>query len=172
MRRLICISLLVFLAFPTRTAQAQDTHTRLKALFVYQFATLVDWPKEFKQGDFIIGIFGESPLFAEMIAKFSNKSVGSQAIKIKNYLKITDIAACHILFVAPEYSDKVGELVKKFKTKSTLIVTEREGKLKDGAIINFVINNNKQSFEISKTNAAKHKLIVGSKLEQLAARVE
>lgn len=160
------------MAFPASKCHAQDTHTRLKALFVYQFATLVDWPKEFKQGDFIIGIFGESPLFTEMVAKFSNKTVGTQAIKIKNYMSISEIASCHILFVAPELSDKVGELVKKFKSKSMLIVTEKEGKLKDGAIINFVINNNKQSFEISKTNAAKHKLVVGSKLEQLAAKVE
>lgn len=172
MKRLVCILLLTFLVFPAGKAKAQDTHTRLKALFVYQFATLVDWPKEFKQGDFIIGIFGESPLFSEMVAKFSNKSVGSQAIKIKNFLKITDITNCHILFVAPEMSDKVAELVKKYRSKSTLIVTEHEGKLRDGAIINFVISNNKQSFEISKTNAVKHKLIVGAKLEQLAARVE
>lgn len=175
MKRLI---LILILALPNMSwnmvwqQNDKDTHVRLKALYVYQFATLVDWPKEFKQGDFFIGVFGESPLYNELTTKYSNKAVGSQSIKIKSFSNYNEISACHILVVTPDNSDKVGDLVKKFKTKSTLIVTEKEGKLKDGSIINFVVKDHKQSYELSKTNASKHKLVIGSKLENLASKVE
>lgn len=174
MKRILLILLMAFpsLAMDMSAGDPKDTHKKIKALFVYQFATLMDWPKEFKQGDFVIGVFGESAVYSELEKSFSNKSVGSQAIKIRSFMNMGEITPCHILVVAPDMSDKVGELVKKFKSKSTLIVSEKEGKLKDGAIINFVIKDNKQSYELSKTNAAKHKLVVGSKLENLAARVE
>jgi len=63
-------------------------------------------------------------------------------------------------------------MVKKFKSKSTLIVSEKEGAMKDGSIINFIIRNNRQSYELSKTNATKHKLIIGKQLTELAVKVE
>lgn len=174
MKRLVLILLLIFpsLAMEMSAGDPKDTHKTVKALFVYQFATLMDWPKEFKQGDFVIGVYGDSPLYPELMSKYSNRSVGSQAIKIRSFSNYNDISPCHILVVAPEMSDRVADLAKKFKSKSTLIVSEREGKLRDGAIINFVVKDNKQSYELSKTNAARHKLVVGSKLENLAARVE
>ncbi|MBX7094390.1 MAG: YfiR family protein [Flavobacteriales bacterium] len=174
MKRLVLILLLVLpsLSMEKGALDPKDTHKTVKALFVYQFATLVDWPKEFKQGDFIIGVFGDSPLYDELVSKYSNKSVGKQAIKIKTFPTFSEVSHCHILVVAPDQSDRVSELSKKFKSKSTLIVTEKEGKLREGAVINFVIKDNKQSYELSKSNASKYKLVVGSKLENLAARVE
>ncbi|HAA00035.1 MAG TPA: hypothetical protein DEP18_03415 [Flavobacteriales bacterium] len=174
MKRWFLIALLVFptLAMDMLSGDPKDTHKTVKALFVYQFATLVDWPKEFKKGDFIIGVYGESPLYDELTNKYSNRSVGSQAIKIRSFQSYNSITPCHILVVAPEVSDKVADLAKKFKSSSTLIVSEKEGKLKEGAVISFVIKDNKQSYELSKSNASKSKLIIGSKLENLAARVE
>jgi hypothetical protein len=174
MKRWLLIALLVFptLAMDMLSGDPKDTHKTVKALFVYQFATLVDWPKEFKKGDFIIGVYGESPLYDELTSKYSNRSVGSQAIKIRSFQNFADITTCHILVVAPDVSDRVAELARKYKSSSTLIVSEKDGKLKEGAVINFVIKDNKQSYELSKTNAGKIKLVVGSKLENLAARVE
>lgn len=164
----------ILLLFSTRAgiAQTQDTHIKVKSMYVYQFASLVDWPTEFKKGDFVIGVLGKTPLYDELVLKYANKMMGSQAIKIKNFTSSSEVTTCHILIITPENSDKVSELVKKFKSKSTLVVTEKEGKLKEGAIINFVIHNNKQSFELSKTNATKLKLVIGTKIEGYASKIE
>jgi hypothetical protein len=40
----------------------RDTRSRFQALYIYNFTSLVDWPKEFKSGSFKIGVFGESNL--------------------------------------------------------------------------------------------------------------
>ena len=146
----------------------EDAQIKLRALYMYNFATLIDWPKEFKQGDFLIGIVNENTLFEEMVAKYSNKMIGSQPIRIKRFNSVAEVTQCHIVYLPPDISDKAAEIVKKYRSKSTLVVTEKEGKLKDGATINLIIRNNKLSYEISKGNASKSKLIIGSKLETLA----
>jgi len=165
---------LILLLFTTRAgiAQTQDTHIKVKSMYVYQFASLVDWPEEFKKGDFVIGVLGKTPLYDELVLKYANKMMGSQAIKIKNFATSSEVTTCHILIITPEFSDKVADMVKKFKSKSTLVVSEKEGKLKDGAVINFVISKNKQSFELSKTNANKIKLVIGTKIEGYASKIE
>lgn len=170
--RIAMAALLLLFVSGAGRAQTTDTHVKVKSMYVYQFASLVDWPAEFKKGDFVIGVFGKTPLYDELVLKYSNKMMGSQAIKVKNFMSVSEITACHILIITPDNSDKVAELVKKFKSKSTLIVTEKEGKLKEGAVINFVIHNNRQSFELSKTNANKIKLVIGTKIEGYAARIE
>lgn len=151
--------------------QQPDVNSRLKALYIYNFTNMVEWPKETKTGNFNIGVYGETNLISEL-NKYSSKSVGSQPIRVSEFKDYNDITACHILFVTREKSDKTAELVKKFKAKSTLIITEKEGAMKDGSIINFIIRNNKQSYELSKTNAGKHKLNIGKQLTDLAVKVE
>lgn len=174
MIRKIQISLLftlavVLVAFIQPT---QDTNVNIKAVWVYKFAKLVDWPKEFKNGDFIIGVFGDEKLYTKMQSSYANKMIGNQSIKIKEYETVSEIEQCHILFISEKNSDKVSELVKKYKSKSTLIVSEKEGKMKDGSIINFVRRDNKLTIEVSKTNATKHKLTVGQSLTSIADKVE
>lgn len=174
MFRFIQISFLSLIAFTfvSFVQPSKDVNLRFKAVFVYKFAQYVDWPKSFKTGDFIIGVFGDEKLYTEMQTSYSNKMIGNQTIKIKKYDAVADIEQCHILFVAEKNSDKVGDLVKKYKSKSTLIVSEKEGKMKDGAIINFVWRDSKLKYEVSKTNAEKHKLTVGQSLTSIADKVE
>jgi hypothetical protein len=163
------------MGFSTEVVQEQpkeDAQIKLRALYMYNFATLIDWPKEYKQGDFLIGIVNENNLFEEMVAKYSNKMIGSQPIRIKRFNSASEITQCHIIYLPADVSDKTVEVAKKYRSKSTLVVTEKEGKLKDGATINLIIRNNKLTYEISKGNANKSKLIVGSKLETLAFKVE
>jgi hypothetical protein len=176
MKKWVLILLLAMFGLGRAYAQpglnTEDTHSRLKAIYVYNFATLVDWPKEYKQGNFVIGVFGESKLYTELVDKYSSKTIGSQHIAIKKFTHQSQITDCHILYVTGSNSEKIAELTKKFKDKSTLIVSEKEGLLKSGSIINFIVQGNKQTYELSKTNATKHKLIIGSTLTNLAANVE
>ena len=174
MLRVIQISFLslVALILVSFIQPTKDVNLRVKAVYVYKFAQYVDWPKSFKTGDFIIGVFGDDKLYTEMQTSYSNKMIGNQTIKIKKYETVADVEQCHILFVAEKNSDKVSDMVKKYKSKSTLIVTEKEGKMKDGSIINFIMKDGKLKYEVSKTNATKHNLTVGQTLTSIADKVE
>lgn len=75
------------------------------------------------------------------------------------------------MFLGEDKSDQISALTTQLKSKSTLIVTEKEGYLSKGAVINFVLDGSKQAYEISKPNAKKYNLVVATKLTSLAYKV-
>jgi hypothetical protein len=155
------------------TNDFKDTQSIYKALFIYNFATLVDWPTDYRKGNFVIGVYGESnAVYDQLTTKYSGKAIGSQEIKIIKHSSKSQInSKTHILYITEDKSDNINALSTTFKGKSTVLITEKPGYLGKGAIINFVVAKNKQSYEISKSNAKKHKLIIASKLTNLAVKV-
>lgn len=149
----------------------KDTFATIKAIFIFNFSTLCDWPKEDKTGNFVIGVYGETNLYSELVKKYSSKTIGSQPIEIVQYSSQSSIEKCHILFITSSNSSKVDDISDDMKGESILIVSENSGALDDGSVINFVIEDNKQKFEISKKNAGKRDIVIGSTLAQLATKV-
>lgn len=150
----------------------RDTRSSAKALYLYNFATLIDWPDDYKKGEFVIGtLAGTSDVYDQLVTKFSGKAIGSQSISIKKYSSKTEIEKAHILFIAEDKSDQLTALTSQLKSKSTLIVTEKDGYLSKGAVINFVLDGSKQTYEISLPNAKKYNLVIATKLTSLAHKV-
>lgn len=147
--------------------------SRVKASFIYNFTKYIDWPDKYKEGNFVIGILGTSSFYNDLTTLLSTKTVGSQTFEIKSFTTIESVAGtCHILFVPAENSAMLPEILKKIKGKSTLVITEKPGLAKQGAAINFVVENNKQRFELNKTNIQKYGLTVSTNLMALAIQVE
>ncbi|MFN3916527.1 MAG: YfiR family protein [Flavobacteriales bacterium] len=167
----ILVLVLSFVVFNTRGQQDFKTNNNLKAIYVYNFTTLVDWPKEFKQNDFVIGVLGDQGLVDVLTQKYSSKNVGAQPIKIKAYKNETEVDQCHILFIANSQSATVTRLSKKLTKYSTLIVAESAGALESGACINFTAKDNKLAYELSKSNTERIKLILGKTILELAVKV-
>lgn len=152
--------------------QIKDTRSVAKALFLYNFATLIDWPEDYRKGNFVIGVLATSnDVYNELNTKYKGKSIGSQEIVVQKYSSRTEIEKAHILFLGEDKSDQITALTTQLKTKSTLIVTEKEGYLSKGAVINFVLDGSKQAYEISKPNAKKYNLVIATKLTSLAYKV-
>ena len=155
-----------------RTNQMPDTRAVVKALYIYTFATLVEWPKEKREGDFTIGVFGEkTDVYDQLYKKYTGKSIGSQKIVVNNYKNRKDIESCHILYITEFKTQYLSSIAGSSTSKNTLLVTEKEGALSNGAIMNFIVDGNRQKYEINKTNARKHKLVIADRLTKLAARV-
>ncbi|WP_027419734.1 YfiR family protein [Crocinitomix catalasitica] len=157
-----------------RVNQLTDTQSVIKALYIYTFATLIDWPANLRKGDFEIAVLGsKTAVFKELNDKYAGKSIGSQEIVIKNYTNQSEINNAHILYITEEKSQYISSLAEQLKPKSTLIVSERPGGLSRGAIVNFIVEGNIQKYEINLKNAKRHSLVIASKLANLAAnRVE
>lgn len=157
---------------PPEVTQMKDTRSPVKALYIYNFATLIDWPTEYRKGDFIIGVYGSKEgVYDNLKMKFEGKAIGSQEIVVKSFSSSSQISKTHILYVTPKNSSQISSLNSQFKGKSTLIVTEKDGNLNKGAAINFVVKGTSQKFEINKSNAKKHKLIIADRLLNLAVNV-
>lgn len=152
--------------------QMKDTRSVTKALFLYTFATLIDWPEDYRKGNFVIGVLSSSnDVYNELNTKYKGKSIGSQEIVIQKFASKSEIDRVHILYLGQDKSDEITSLTTHLKTKSTLIVTDKDGHLSKGAVINFVLDGSKQSYEISKPNAKKYNLVIATKLTSLAYKV-
>lgn len=174
MRRIILL-FFAFLALSTDWVeyayyQKDDTQAKIKATFLYGFTKYFDWPAG---GDnFVITIVGENQgLVNEMNKIAATRQVGGRKILIANAQTVKEIDKTNILFITPDKSAMLNDAVSKFKGKGTLIITEKQGLAKVGATINFVVEENKQKFELNKAAASKAGLTIGSSLEKLAVNV-
>lgn len=149
-----------------------DTNSKMKAIFIMNFTKLIEWPKSYREGNFVVGVIGNSPLYSELTKMSKTKKVANQSLQIKKYSTSKDIGKCHILYVSKNQSQEISAVLKKVKSNSTLIITEKQGLVEKGAGINFVIKNNRQKFELNKKNVEKYKLKVSSNLEALAFTVK
>jgi hypothetical protein len=150
-----------------------DAPTKIKATFLYNFTKYIEWPEEYKSGNFVIGIMGSNQtLYNDINTFFSSKTLGTQKYEIRMFSKASDISRCHMIFVPADYSGNISEVISKVKGKSTLIVTDKAGAAKQGAAINFVSVDNKQKFELNKSNVEKYELKVSSSLINLAIVVD
>ena len=147
---------------------SQTDISRAEAMFIYNFSRLAAWPDNYKSGNFIIGVMGESPVFKNLQSFTSGKKVGVQNITIKQFSNANAIEKCHIIFVPFNHTKLLGEIKAKVGTNSTLIITEKNGAINSGSSINFLILGSKLKYEISESNAMAQKIKISSKLKDMA----
>lgn len=153
--------------------QGEDTNARIKAMFLYNFTKYIEWPATYKEGNFVIGILGNNAsLLAELNKMASQKMAGNQKLEIRNLASVDGASKCHIVYIQPDKGSDLPEVLTKVKGKSALVITEKPGLAKQGAAINFVVQENKQKFELNKSNAEKYNLKVSSNLASLAIVVD
>ena len=177
MKKLISIVLIVILTIstaftPTTSSLNTDTNAKIKAVFIYNFTKYIEWPEEYKTGEFTIGILGEnSALFSELDKMSKVKKVSNQSFVIKSFTDPSQLDNPHILYIPEDSTDQLKKAIDRLKGKSTLIVTEKPGLAKQGSAINFVVQGSRQKFELNKANVTQRNLKVASALENLAIPV-
>ena len=147
---------------------SQTSVAQAQAIFIYNFTRLIEWPVDYKSGDFVIGIYGSSDLFNEIKPYINSKIVGNQPIKVIKFSTIEEISKCHILFVGFGKTKELPTITAKLGNNSTLIITEKKGGLDFGATINFTLVEDKLKFELKGSNASKCGLKIHSNLENMA----
>ena len=156
-----------------RLDQSEEAGARIKAIYIYNFTKYIEWPDNYKDGNFIIGVFGSSPaLLGELNKMASSKTVGSQKLEIRNIQSPAEAAQCHIIYLVADNSAQLADVLTRIKGKSTLVVTDKAGMARQGSAINFAIVENKQKIELNRANIEKYKLKVASTLVEMSVQVK
>lgn len=167
-KRILIIS--IALSLFSIVAQAQEA--KFKATFTLNFIRYIGWPEASNQGDFVIGVLKSKEIADQLKVQSAGKKFGFQDVVIKEFKTVEEITKCQVIFVASSANfARNAEIISEKAGKTTLIVTESEGATSKGAIINFVIREDKLKFEISKANAARSSLQISSKLETMASAI-
>jgi hypothetical protein len=161
--------LLSFIVFEMQICHAQSE--KFKALFMYNFTKYIEWPATVRQGDFIIGILGNSPMTKELEIIAGKQKVGTQSILVKTFNSIDEIDNCHILYVPASKSSSLAQIIEKLSGKSVLVVTDKEGLATQGSCINYIKDGDRIKYELNKKNIEKRGMVVSSNLVTLGISV-
>jgi len=149
-----------------------DTTAIVKAAYIYNFAKLIDWPSANKEGNFIIGVYGTTNVYKELINKYSTKRIGTQDIEIRKLSDSPDVGSVHVLFVAHSNSKDLKAILNNLEYEPVLVITEMDGAINTGSVINFLVIDNNLKFELNVSEAKNRQLIVGSRLKDLAYKID
>ena len=158
--------------FILQSGFSQTEIQKAQSIFIYNFTRLVEWPESYKSGDFVIGVIGNSDIFAELEGYTAGKKVGMQPIVVKKFKEVSEIDRCHILFVSYNKSSGLSEVIKKTDTSPTLIIGEKKNIMNEGAAIGFVLMDDKLKFELNIPSATRNGLKVNSKLQEMAMTIK
>jgi hypothetical protein len=162
------VKLLLFLLLlggATSRLRAQDVDYKAYTLFVYNFMKYVEWPEAQSKGDFVLGIYGDSPIQKELQALASNKKLKGRNIVVKTLANPSDGANCQLMYISDSKSSTLKTLKDQMKDKPVLIVGEREGLAKKGAALSFVtMDDDALKFDINKKEIEGHQLKISSQL--------
>ncbi len=139
--------LIVFFSF-----SAYGQNEKFKAIYIYSFTKEIEWPANYSKNDFIIGVYGKSDITRSLMIVAEKKKVGNQTIVVKEYASLSQVEKCHILYIPKLKSSDLTAILGKTAGFPTLIVTEKIGLSARGACVNFIDENGRISFEISKSN--------------------
>lgn len=178
MALLACIGVLAWgISWPTTAQIAEDAGSlehRVKAAFLYRFASYVKWPPTaFARPDtpFTIAVMGAEGVAAELEQTVLGRTVGDRVVAVKRIKPGDSLSGVHMLFVGKAEAARLAQLVQAAQTRSILTVTESEEALRQGSVINFIVAEQRVRFAISLDSAEKSGLKLSSRLLAVAQQV-
>jgi YfiR/HmsC-like len=154
--------------------EASTLEYQVKAAFLYKFAGYVDWPStSFARPDtpVTIAVAGADAIAAELVQATTGRTVEGRAVTVKRVKGGESLAGVHILFVGKAESARLSQWMQSARPHSVLTVTESDGALAHGSVINFVMTDRRVRFEVALDSAEKSKLKLSSRLLAVAQQV-
>jgi hypothetical protein len=152
----------------TEPVRSDGNEYSIKAMFVLNFVKYIEWPGTTATNYFRIGVIGKSEMLNALSGMTANRNETKQIIIEEVNEKSKD--GFKIIFVSKENNNRLEEIVKKYRNKGVLIISdEYRGKYPGG--INLLNINNKIRFEINLSQAHECGIKISSKLNELAVAV-
>jgi len=139
----------------------------IKALYLYNFAMLVEWPAE-ALGDantpITICILGEDPVGPASEQVLRGKKVHGRELAVKRSGGVPALKSCQIVFISSSEKDRLGQILATLSNASVLTVSDLEGFSQSGGMINFTKEGNKIRFEVNTGGAERAGLKINQEL--------
>jgi len=144
---------------------------RIKAAYLCRFGNYVDWPPAaFASEDspFTIGVLGPQAVADEITVAARGQMASGRPIAVRRLAPGDPVEGLHLLFVARAAG--LANVLAAVKERPVLTVTEAEGDAA-GAVVNFVIVDDKVKFDVSLPAAERSGLKVSARLLGVARQV-
>lgn len=175
------IAITFFIAHPAPWAQASAiddaplaSEERVKAAFVLKFLQYVEWPSgTFAQTDspYVIGIIGADNV-ADALTKLSEgRTVNNRTVVIRKLQETDPGNDVHVMYIGRTGPSSRSPAIRQTRTFPTLVVTEADGALEMGSMINFRVVDDRIRFEVALEHAERARLKISSRMLAVAIAV-
>jgi hypothetical protein len=147
---------------------------RVKGAYLYKFAGYVAWPAAaFARADtpITIAVMGAEALAAELEQAVVGRTVGDRTLAVKRLKPGDALTGVHVLFISKTEAARLPQIAPAAQARAILLVSETEGALRQGSVINFIVAEQRIRFEISLDAAEKSGFKLSSQLLAVAQQV-
>jgi YfiR/HmsC-like len=172
--RRVLVVLLGLLALPVSAQEVPSPaplEYELNAAFLYNFVKFVEWPPDAFAGPrspLTICVYGENPFGSSLDGAVRGESLGERSLLVQRPAALDELRDCKVLFVSRSERQRMPEVLSQIEGAPVLTVSDTDGFLRAGGIINFVLEENKVRFLINQDAAERSRLRISSKLLRLA----
>jgi hypothetical protein len=149
---------------------AQDvTEPALKAAFIYSFAKFTDWPVDAVpvSKPLLMCVVGDDAVGEALEQAVKARMIGGHSLTV-SYMAPVPQRECHILYLSGAKANQAGPLVASVRDVPVLTISDGEGFIELGGIVQFYFENGRLRFTIRVQSAKRARLQVSSQLLALA----
>lgn len=141
----------------------------LKAAYLYNFAIFTTWPadRNSQEGAMNFCVYADEAQTASL-ASLQARKIRERRIQVRQVLNPADTAGCHVLFVAGKSGADALPMLEAVRDSAILSVTDAPDMARHSAVISMALDNGKLAFDVSLHNARRARLVLSSKLLNLA----
>jgi hypothetical protein len=157
-------------------AAAVAPEYRVKAAFLYKFATYVRWPSPATAdptAPFLIGVIGSDPFGSSLNDVVRDQTVRGRVIRIRALSRTEQAVHCDLVFISASERGNLARIFAELRGAPVLTVGDMDRFAEQGGMIGLVTTeDNHIRFDINKAAIERAGLRASSQLLQLARIVE
>ena len=153
----------------------EDLERQIKAAYLYKFVGYVEWPARAlasEHAPIVFGVMGDDALADDLEALLRHRGEDARPVAVVRLKPFESLNDVQVLFIGRSESDHLAALVRQARERPVLVVTDTEGALALGSMINFEVVEGRVRFEVGLASAQKCGLILSSRLLAVAQVVE
>lgn len=163
----------------TGLAQAQARpdalEQQVKAAYLYNFLGFVEWPADAfatPEDPLQIGVMEADALADQLVRTIAGRTVRGRPLAVRKLRRADPPADLHLLFVGAMPKSHLADVLAVAHRHAELLVTEVDGALQHGSMINFVLAEERLRFEVAPKTAEQSGLTISARLLAAALKVE
>lgn len=153
-------------------AAAQPQEHEVKAAFLFKFLSFIEWPAQsfaHAGAPLVIGVLGADDVHFALQEIVPGRSAQGRPLEVRKLKEGERTAGVHLLFVGRA---AVAALPKLPPQSGLLVVSEADGALEQGAMINFLRVDGRVRFEVAPDAAERRGLRISSRMLAVAQHVK
>jgi hypothetical protein len=147
---------------------------RVKAAFIYQFIPYIDWPpRAHRDGEspIVVAVAGNDQAVANLEEVIGKRTAQGRPVVIRRWRDSDAQGGAHVVYVTRGESQRLAAIARAAQAAAMLVVSEHDGALDQGSMINFRLVDGKVRFDVSLGPAERAGLRISSRLLTVAQSV-